>query len=104
MKGKTIVTPPVDSILPGITRDTIKTLARDLGYKIVEKNIKPSDIGKFDEAFFTGTAAEITAIGKIDTTKVGAGHEGVVTKNIRESYHRLVHGELSSHRNWLAYA
>lgn len=104
VKGKTIVTPPVDSILPGITRDTIKTLARDLGYKIVEKNIKPSDIGKFDEAFFTGTAAEITAIGKIDTTKVGAGHEGVVTKNIRESYHRLVHGELSSHRNWLAYA
>lgn len=103
VKGKTIVTPPADSILPGITRDTIKTLARDLGYRVVEKNIRPNDIKKFGEAFFTGTAAEITAIGKINATKIGTGHEGVVTKNIRESYQRLVHGELSSHTNWLAY-
>ena len=103
VKGKTLYTPPPDSILPGITRDAINVLARDLGYAVVEKNIKPVDIKKFDEAFFTGTAAEITAIGRIDMTKIGAGYEGAVTKNIRELYHRLVRGELSSHKNWLVY-
>lgn len=103
VKGETIVTPPADSILPGLTRDTIKTLARELGYKVVEKHIKPNDIIKFDEAFFTGTAAELTAIGNIDAIKIDAGLEGNVTKKIRETYHCLVHGELTTHKNWLAY-
>lgn len=103
VKGKVIVTPPTDSILPGLTRDTVKTLARNLGYKIVEKHIKPNDIIKFDEAFFTGTAAELTAIGDIDATKIGAGKEGGVTKEIREMYHRLVRGELPRYEKWLAY-
>lgn len=103
VKGNTLYTPPSDSILSGITRDTVKALARDLGYTVIEENIKPSDIKKFDEAFFTGTAAEITAIGRIGTIRIGTGCEGVVTKNIRESYHRLIHGELTSHKNWLVY-
>lgn len=103
VKGDTLVTPPAGSILPGLTRDTIMTIARNLGYKIVEKNIKPNDIIKFDEAFFTGTAAELTAIGTIGAVKIGAGKEGGVTRKIRETYHRLVRGELPRHEKWLAY-
>ena len=102
-KGNTIHLPSTSAILSGITRNTVMTLARELGYEVVEKDIKPRDIKKYDEAFFTGTAAEITAIGNIDGETVGTGKEGAVTKNIRETYQRLVCGEYPRHRNWLAY-
>lgn len=103
VKGNTVYLPSTNAILSGITRNTVMALARDLGYEVIEKDIKPRDIKKYNEAFFTGTAAEITAIGNIDGEIVGTGKEGVVTKNIRETYQRLVCGEYPRHKNWLSY-
>jgi branched-chain amino acid aminotransferase len=103
VKGNTVYLPSTNAILSGITRNTVMALARDLGYEVIEKDIKPRDIKKYDEAFFTGTAAEITAIGNIDGEIVGTGKEGLVTKNIRETYQRLVCGEYPRHKNWLSY-
>ena len=101
VKNKKIYTPSDSVILPGITRSTIMTLARDLGYDVIEKDIKPKDLKKFDEAFFTGTAAEITAIGQIDTVKIGNGKEGPITKQLRELYHRVVRGEVKRYATYL---
>lgn len=103
VKGNTVCLPPTNAILSGITRNTVMALTRELGYEVIEKDIKPRDIKKYNEAFFTGTAAEITAIGNIDGEIIGTGREGVVTKNIREAYQRLVCGEYSRHKNWLSY-
>lgn len=103
VKDKKIYTPKPHSILPGITRDTVMKLARELGYSVFEKDIRPKDLAKFDEAFFTGTAAEMTAIGQINTTKIGTDKEGPITKQLREQYHKLVRGELKKHRNYLSY-
>lgn len=103
VKGNTVCLPSTSAILSGITRNTVMALARELGYEVIEKDIKPRDIKKYDEAFFTGTAAEITAIGNIDGEIVGTGKEGHVTKNIREAYQSLVRGEYPRHKNWLSY-
>lgn len=103
IKGKTLYTPSLGSILPGITRNTIIVLAKNLNYSVEEKNIKPIDIKKFDEAFFTGTAAEITAIGQIDKIKIGNGNEGAATKILRETYHKVVRGEIRKYKKWLSY-
>lgn len=103
VKGNIVCLPSTSAILSGITRNTVMTLARELGYEVIEKDIKPRDIKKYDEAFFTGTAAEITAIGNIDGEIVGTGKEGYVTKNIRETYQSLVRGEYPRHKNWLSY-
>lgn len=103
VKGNIVCLPSTSAILSGITRNTVMTLARELGYEVIEKDIKPRDIKKYDEAFFTGTAAEITAIGNIDGEIVGTGKEGHVTKNIRETYQSLVRGEYPRHKNWLSY-
>jgi len=77
----TIYTPDLSSALPGITRDTIFTLAAAIGYEIVEKNITCDDIYNADEAFFTGTAAEVTPVRELDGRKIGRGTRGPVTKN-----------------------
>lgn len=101
VRNKKIYTPPIGSILPGITRNTVMRLAEDFGYRVFEKNIKPRDIKNVDEAFFTGTAAEITAIGRIGTIKIGSGKEGEITKKIKETYHQVVRGKLKGYDTWL---
>lgn len=100
-KQKEILTPSSGSILPGITRKTIIRLARDLGYKVKEKKIKLKDLKQAQEAFFTGTAAEVTAIKKIDRKIISQGRIGPVTKDLKEMYLRVVHGEEVEYRNWL---
>lgn len=103
VKNKILYTPSLGSILPGITRQTIMYLAKDLGYKIKEKNIKPKDLKKFDEAFFTGTAAEITAIGQIDKIKIGNGKEGAITKILKKIFYKTIQGEIKKYEKWLTY-
>jgi branched-chain amino acid aminotransferase len=102
-KGKTLVTPALGAILPGITRASVIKIARDLGYRVAEKKIKPSDLKKFDEAFFVGTAAEVNAIGKINKVVFNGSAEGINTKLIKEVYRLAVHGEIKKYRSWLAY-
>ena len=97
-----IYTPDLSSALPGITRDTIFTLASAIGYEIVEKNITCDDIYNADEAFFTGTAAEVTPVRELDGRKIGKGTRGPVTEKLQSLYFDCVHGRNNEYLYWLA--
>ena len=90
-----------DSILEGITRNAAITIARDLGYDVVERPISRTELYLADEIFLTGTAAEIIAITKIDGNIIGNGREGTMTKSIRENYERIVIGKSKKFMGWL---
>ncbi len=79
------------SILPGITRDTVMTLARDLGYRVVEQPIPREALYIADELFFTGTAAEITPIRSVDHYTIGQGRRGPVTEALQRAFYEIVH-------------
>ena len=97
-----IFTPPLGaSILAGITRDSIITIARDLGFEIVEGLIPREALYVADEVFFTGTAAEVTPIRSIDRITIGAGHRGPVTERIQQEYFAYIQGEIPDRFNWL---
>jgi branched-chain amino acid aminotransferase len=89
------------SSLEGITRDTTLTIARDLGYEIVERPISRAELYIADEIFLTGTAAEITAVTSIDGMPVGKAKEGPVTKSIRQLYSRIVLADAEQYLRWL---
>ncbi|MEW6187511.1 MAG: branched-chain amino acid transaminase [Thermodesulfobacteriota bacterium] len=101
-KGE-IKTPPLTSILPGITRDSVLTIAKDLGIKVVEERFTRDELYLADEAFFSGTAAEITPIREVDNRRVGKGRPGPVTKKIQEIFFQAVKGEKEKYRGWLTY-
>lgn len=90
-----------DSILEGITRNTAITIARELGYDVVERPVSRTELYLADEIFLTGTAAEIIAITKIDGNIVGNGREGNMTRSIRENYERIVIGNSEKFMGWL---
>ncbi|HWQ31961.1 MAG TPA: branched-chain amino acid transaminase [Blastocatellia bacterium] len=89
------------SILMGITRDTAIQLARDLGYKVEIGYLKPEDLVNCDEAFFTGTAAEITPVREVDNQAIGTGERGPITTEIQELFFRVVRGQELRYREWL---
>ena len=82
-----INTPPPDCFLNGITRQTVMQLAKDRGYKIIERHIQPEELANASEIFVTGTAAEVTPVGKIDDLEFEVGE---ITKTLREDYEKLV--------------
>ena len=91
VKGGTIYTPPTGlSVLPGITRDSIITLARERGYKVEEKLIPREALYIADELFFTGTAAEVTPIRSVDHIKVGSGRRGPITEELQAAYFEIL--------------
>ncbi len=98
-RGK-LYTPPLGTILPGITRSTIMTLARELKIPVTEKILKLRDLKSADELFFCGTAAEVTSIGKLDAKKFTKA-PGPLTSRIRSLYLNVVHGKIPRHTNWL---
>src|SRR5581483_8420864 len=89
------------SILLGITRDTAIQLARDLGYKVEIGVLKPEDLLSCDEAFFTGTAAEITPIRQVDDHVIGAGEPGPITTELQNLFFSVVRGKEPRYRDWL---
>lgn len=101
IKGDVIYTPHLTSALPGITRDTIFTLAKSLGYDIIEKKISCEEIYLSDEAFFTGTAAEVTPIRDLDGNQIGEGSRGPVTKKLQTLYFDCVHGRNADFSHWI---
>ena len=103
VKKGVIYTPELGSILAGITRDSILTIARDLGIKVIEKKIKPKEFYSADEAFFTGTAAEVAAIVTLDKNKIGDGKMGPVTKILKKAYMDIVKGNNLKYKKWLTY-
>ncbi len=101
IKGDVIYTPHLTSALPGITRDTIFTLAKSLGYNIIEKKLSCDEIYASEEAFFTGTAAEVTPIRDLDGKQIGKGARGPVTEKLQSLYFDCVHGRNSDFNHWI---
>jgi len=98
-----IYTPELTSALEGITRDTIFALAQDNGLEIREKRITRDEVYVADEAFFTGSAAEVTPIRELDGRHIGSGTRGPVTEKLQSQYFDLVHGRLDQYSDWLDY-
>ena len=100
IKDGVIYTPEVTACLNGITRNTILTIARERGIEIVEKRITRDEVYIADEAFFTGTAAEVTPIREVDTRQIGIGRRGPITEVLQKAYFDLVSGETDAYPEW----
>jgi branched-chain amino acid aminotransferase len=96
-----IYTPELTAALDGITRKTIMQLAKDAGYEVREKRITRDEVYIADEAFFTGTAAEVTPIRELDNRTIGQGSRGPVTEMLQTKYFDVVHGRSEAHLDWL---
>lgn len=101
VKNNIIYTPDLTSALNGITRNTVMTLANDLGYGIVEKRITRDEVYIADEAFFSGTAAEVTPIREVDNRTIGEGGRGPITKKLQMLYFDVVYGREPRYSHWL---
>ena len=96
-----IHTPELTSCLEGITRDTIVNFVRDMGLELVERRITRDEVYVADEAFFTGTAAEVVPIRELDGRQIGSGRRGPVTEQLQTRYFDLVRGKLAEYPQWL---
>ena len=99
-KGK-LYTPDLTSALEGITRDTIVQLAKEIGLEVIEKRITRDEVYTADEAFFTGTAAEVTPIRELDNRNIGTGTRGPITEKLQALYFDVVKGKSAKHADWL---
>lgn len=95
-----LYTPELTSALEGITRATVMTLAEDIGVKVVEKRITRDEVYVADEAFFTGTAAEVTPIRELDNRSLGNGGRGPITEQLQSMYFDQVYGRSNDYRHW----
>lgn len=96
-----VFTPDLASCLDGITRDAIMTIAKDLGIEVREKRITRDEVYTSDEAFFTGTAAEVTPIREVDDRMIGSGTRGPITEKIQKVFFDAVAGKNDKYRHWL---
>jgi len=101
VKNGVIYTPDLTSALNGITRNTIFKFCKDLGIEMVEKRITRDEVYIADEAFFTGTAAEVTPIREVDNRIIGSGSRGPITEKLQTLYFDVVHGRKEVDANWL---
>jgi branched-chain amino acid aminotransferase len=101
VRNGVIYTPELTSALEGITRETIMTLIKEQGYEVREKRITRDEVYVADEAFFTGTAAEVTPIRELDNRAIGNGGRGPITERLQTLYFDVVHGRSPAHKNWL---
>lgn len=99
--NNTLYTPKDATVLNGITRQTVMKIASDLNYRVEEKNISVEDVKSCHEAFFTGTAAEVTPIIQLDDVKINNGKPGIITKKIQKIYFDLIRGRMKEYNNWL---
>ncbi|HET6964399.1 MAG TPA: branched-chain amino acid transaminase [Acidimicrobiales bacterium] len=97
-----IITPPLSAgALEGVTQDSVITIARDLGYEVEYGNILRSDLYTAEEAFLTGTAAEVVPIASVDDRLVGDGRPGPITRKMQETYHGAVRGQVDQYKDWV---
>lgn len=101
VRDNIIKTTPLTSILSGITRDSVITVARNMGYEVLEQQFTRDELYTADEAFLCGTAAEITPIREVDHRIIGAGHRGPVTGRLQEAFFRIAKGEDPVYADWL---
>ena len=100
-RDRLITAPLGNSVLPGITRDSILQIARDLNIQVAEQMIPRELLYIADEAFFTGTAAEVTPIRSVDKIKVGKGGMGPITRALQKEFYAIVRGEKADRHRWL---
>ena len=103
VKEGVLYTPELTSALDGITRKTVMTLALEMGLTVREKRITRDEVYICEEAFFTGTAAEVTPIRELDGRQIGEGRRGPVTEKLQQLYFDVVEGRSAKHPEWLAY-
>jgi len=103
VKNNTLYEPELTSALMGITRDTVLTLASESGINFKSKRLTRDDVYTADEAFFTGTAAEVTPIRELDNRKIGLGERGPVTQVLQKKFFDIVNGKSSAYEKWLTY-
>ena len=102
MRDGKIHTPPLGaSVLPGITRDTVITIAHELGIPLVETLVPREMLYIADEVFVTGTAAELTPVREIDNRTIGTGKPGQITLALQKAFFSIVRGEDPAHESWL---
>lgn len=102
VKSGRLYTPDLASCLDGITRDSVMTIAKDFGIEMVEKRITRDEIYCADEAFFTGTAAEVTPIRELDDRTIGEGRRGPITETIQTCFFDAVSGKAPKYQSWLS--
>ena len=102
VRNGVLYTPETTSALEGITRETILTISKEQGLEVIEKRITRDEVYVADEAFFTGSAAEVTPIREYDDRAIGAGTRGPITEKIQTLYFDYVHGRRTDHTEWLA--
>jgi branched-chain amino acid aminotransferase len=104
VRDRVLTTPPIQAgCLDGITRKSVMTIARDLGYEVTEENLVRTDLYNADECFFTGTAAEITPVREVDHRPVGEGTRGPITKELQGAFFAATKGETERYADWLTY-
>ena len=97
-----IITPPLSAgALEGVTQDSVVTIARDLGYEVEFGHLLRSDLYTAEEAFLTGTAAEVVPIASVDDRLVGDGKPGTITRRMQETYHAAVRGQVDRYKDWV---
>jgi len=101
VKDNKLITPKLVTVLDGITRKTIIQLAKDLDIETIERNISVDEVYECDEAFFTGTAAEVTPIIEVDDNKINNGLPGPLTKQLQTNYFNLIRGKHDKYNEWL---
>lgn len=101
IKDDVIYTPFLTSALDGITRKTVIQLAKEAGLDVIERNITRDEVYIADEAFFTGTAAEVTPIRELDNREIGCGSRGPITEKLQAKFFDVVHGRCADHMDWL---
>lgn len=103
MRDGKVKTPPIATVLEGITRNTAIDMLRDLGYQVTEERFTRDEVYIADECFMTGTAAEITPLASLDDRDIGSGKPGPITKEIQKEYFAAIRGERPDYASWLTY-
>ena len=101
VKDDILYTPRDHTVLNGITRQTIIDISKDLDLEVYEKDISVDDVKVADEAFFTGTAAEVTPVVQVDQSKIGDGTTGKITRKVQKEYFDLIRGKNTKYDHWL---
>ncbi|PJB42285.1 MAG: branched chain amino acid aminotransferase, partial [Deltaproteobacteria bacterium CG_4_9_14_3_um_filter_44_9] len=96
-------TPPLTSVLPGITRASVISIALDRGIRVIEERFTRDELYVADEAFFTGTAAEITPIREVDNRSIGNGKPGEITQTLQNIFFDIIRGKQEKYKKWLTY-
>jgi branched-chain amino acid aminotransferase len=104
VKDGFIITPTTKHCLNGITRQSVIQIARDLNYEVVEKDIQYDELISADEAFFTGTAVEITPIREVDKKIIGSGERGPISNKLQEAFTQIISGNDATYSDWLTYS